>query len=114
MKEKAPPGAVVWLDSDSLFSKWGFRDGDTLRENDAGIPAKVDSHAVLCHLVRAHLLPALPREVRVYEICSMHNPIRADDEVNDIPYTGVWVTDEMIRAAVQHVVAQQTNQGTGT
>lgn len=109
--EKLPPGALVWLDSDSLFSKWGFRGGDTLRENDAGIPERVGNHAVLCHLVRTHLLPALPREVRVFEICTCHNPIRAeDDEVNDFPYTGVWVTDEMIQAAVQHVVAQQAEK----
>lgn len=102
-----PPGAVIWLDSDSLFSKWGFRDGDVVREADVEIPAELHSHTILCDLVRTHLLPALPREVRVCEINTIHNPIRAeDDEVNDLPYTGVWVTDAMFRASIQRVLGK--------
>jgi len=96
-----PTGAVAWLDSSSLWSKYGFRDGDSLTENRADIAHGVSRHAVLVHLVRTHLLPALPRPVRVFEISTCHNPIRAEhDETEDFPYMGVWVTDTDIAAAV--------------
>ena len=85
----------VLLHSSSLFSKFGFCDGDILDDwryevgDDMirGLKAKQGSradflgfeHALLSRLVRKHLLPALPRTVEIYDICSIHNPIRAED-----------------------------------
>ena len=74
-------GPVVRLFSDGLLSKWGFGAGD--------IPDHVwdhldeigwrewDWHAALRLLVRRHLLPALEQKVEVYDIHTIHNPIRA-------------------------------------
>lgn len=50
-------------------------------EFDEGTPnhtLNVLESEVLVHLVRKHLLPLLPG-VEVYEIGSIHNPIRAED-----------------------------------
>lgn len=68
-----------------LTSKWGFWDGDILRdggilERPHPLPEGADNHAVLIWLVRKHLLPLLPG-VEVYEIGTCHNPIRTDQEL---------------------------------
>ena len=73
------------LATDDLFSKWGFGDGDVVEDYlwdhvDEDLQARLfdlDQRAVLCQLVRSHLLPALDRPVEVYEIQTIHNPIRA-------------------------------------
>lgn len=78
----------LWLDVESLFSKWGFNDGDEpdylwdwLDEQGIGIQS-FDWHIVLRRLVREFLLPALDEPVTAYDIDSIHNPIRCgiDDE----------------------------------
>jgi hypothetical protein len=77
------------LSSRDLMSKWGFHDGDIF-----------DSREVLVAAVRKYLEPKLPAGVVLYEICSIHNPIRAEDESFDIlrenPDVEVWLTDEMV------------------
>lgn len=74
----------VTLFSDGLLSKWGFSDGDVLDEplwdhaDELGInPRGGDIHAVLIRAVHEYLLPALDQDVQVYEIGTIHNPIRA-------------------------------------
>ncbi len=69
------------LYSDGLLSKFGFNDGDDPDEwldyceangidyNEVGFP--------LVKLVRQYVLPALDQQVTVYEIETIHNPIRA-------------------------------------
>lgn len=74
---------VLTLHSDGLLSKFGFNDGDLTDEladwfEAEGIDyARVAWHQVLCRLVREHLLPVLDQAVVVYEIGTIHNPIRA-------------------------------------
>lgn len=72
------------LVSSGLLSKFGFGDGDTLWDwsynaaEDLGVPIVIDDHAALRRLVREHLLPALTQTVVVYDIDTIHNPIRAE------------------------------------
>ena len=84
----------VWLWSYDLVSKWGFNDGD-MPENlldhldDLGISyGKTEWHPILRRLVREHLLPKIPQQVEVYDIETIHNPIRASSvdgrEVDDL------------------------------
>ena len=73
----------LMLRSDGLLSKWGFGDGDlpdTVWDliDAHGIDyAALDWHRVLTQLVRERLLPALDQRVEVYEIDTIHNPVRA-------------------------------------
>ena len=76
------------LRGDGLYSKWGFGDGDIVLEalydlEDSGVPVtKADyelDHQVLIALVRAELLPKLPVPVEVFDLSTIHNPIRVED-----------------------------------
>lgn len=103
--DDCPPEALpeVTLNASSLFSKWGFRDGDVLWEWIESVDAtdynifqhfrnirgnkdltlaqtktwSPDHHATLCDLVHEHLLPLIPGEFTTY-ITDSHNPIRID------------------------------------
>ncbi len=61
-----------------LLSKWGFGDGSMLDDLifDAGI--ELDEHELLIRVVRSFVLPQIDQHVDVFEIGSIHNPIRAD------------------------------------
>lgn len=74
---------TLWLSSSCLLSKYGFNDGD---EPDAWLDwcdeQGIDYnawpwHHVLRRLVREHLVPKLDQHVEVYDIDTIHNPIRA-------------------------------------
>ena len=73
------------LASVDLCSKWGFGDGDEpdwvmdFCEANGRPFASVDWHPILRDLVRRYLLPALAEhhDVEVYDIETIHNPIRA-------------------------------------
>lgn len=73
----------LFLRGSSLLSKWGFGDGDCLGDwwwNVMDEPVPADEHQVLRDLVRTHLVPALEAAghvVEVYDIETIHNPIRA-------------------------------------
>ena len=77
------------LDSESLFSKFGFNDGDIpedfsdwLYDNhrEAYMRLSIDEwHRILQVLVRDRLLPHLDEELSVYDITTSHNPIRTED-----------------------------------
>jgi hypothetical protein len=84
MSEHPNTGLVLW--ADSLCSKWGFGDGDApeavedwWEESGRGY-ADLDWHPILIRLVRSYLLTALAQHhnVQVYEISTIHNPIRAE------------------------------------
>lgn len=75
------------LHAQSLASKFGFMDGDIVSffcgvNNIESELKDKDSHDVLIKLVRKHLLP-LVSHVEVFEISTMHNPIRCEDEFID-------------------------------
>lgn len=72
------------LGSECLFSKWGFNDGDEPEPwldycDDHGIryPSHDEWNQVLRTLVRERLVPRLPAHVELYDIDTIHNPIRA-------------------------------------
>lgn len=75
------------LDWESLFSKFGFNDGDVPAEFDTwraeqgyeSIDWALDGdwHTILDETVRSWLLPATDREVVVTAMVTNHNPIRA-------------------------------------
>lgn len=78
---------IIHLQARSLASKFGFMDGDIVslfcEENNIESELKdKDSHDVLIKLVRKHLLP-LVSHVKVFEILTMHNPIRCEDDFID-------------------------------
>lgn len=68
------------LHADSLWSKFGFGDGDLLWEPlcDLGFE-DVSDRVVLKRCIHKYLLPALPSPVEVWEIGGIHNPVRAVD-----------------------------------
>lgn len=78
---------TLHLHAQSLASKFGFMDGDIVslfcEENNIESELKdKDSHDVLIKLVREHLLP-LVSHIEVFEISTMHNPIRCEDDFID-------------------------------
>lgn len=84
------------LFAESLFSKWGFNDGDIPDHiadalDDAGLPTN-GWRVVLCRLVREHLVPALDQRVEVTEIETCHNPIRAST-VDGVDVEDCWYGD---------------------
>lgn len=67
---------------DSLLSKWGFGDGDSLSDyvydefNTYDFEFKC--HKALEELVKRYLLPTLPKKVEIFFISTIHNPVRAE------------------------------------
>ncbi|ASU81518.1 hypothetical protein CDO52_00805 [Nocardiopsis gilva YIM 90087] len=92
---------AITLYSSDLLSKWGFNDGD---EPDIWLDY-LDEMGLdwddipwpLVPLVRRYLLPALAahHDIEVYEIESIHNPIRAR-RVN-----GIEIDDHAVEPQVQ-------------
>lgn len=87
---------TIHLQARSLASKFGFMDGDIVslfcEENNIESELKdKDSHDVLIKLVRKHLLP-LVSHVKVFEILTMHNPIRCEyDFIDELRQSDVQV-----------------------
>lgn len=108
------------LDAASLWSKWGFSDGEllndvvyvamhqsaALREADAVVTKDkwvgTMAQQVLCETVRRYLLPLLPG-IEVEEIGTSHNPIRVKDASghNDAPDN---VKDVRIEVSISQVL----------
>lgn len=87
---------TLHLHAESLASKFGFMDGDIVslfcEENNIESEIKdKDSHDVLIKLVRKHLLP-LVSHVKVFEILTLHNPIRCEDDfIDEMRHSNVQV-----------------------
>ena len=118
------------LHASSLFSKWGFGDGDVIddvlwRHHDDGVTWSdlVDDKLVLDELIRRHLLPlvhaAMPdSEIDYAYIDSLHNPCRIDsvngrrvDHAATVLYVPVAldkievvVSDEQVMDAARHIL----------
>ena len=95
------------LPSEDLKSKFGFHDGDILysycdQHDLDDLWKNVGVKDVLCLLVERHLLPLLPG-VRTYRICSIHNPIRAEDGCEVPANIVAHVTHEQVVAAIDEV-----------
>lgn len=113
----------VYLDTNSLFSKFGFCDGDVLDEfmwdyepaQGGRLTGKPGSrveflgfdHALLVRLVKKHLLPLVPRPVETYQICSIHNPLRAEDGVVNDFYAEVTVPYDAVAAEADALLAEE-------
>lgn len=105
----------IILNSSCLFSKWGFADGDILDdymyeqfkfEPPKGGPWDDNlglEHCILHRLITDHLLPILPPGFELYMLCSIHNPVRAGDDMKD-PERHVIVTFEQFKVAAQQVI----------
>lgn len=89
----------LWLHTESLFSKWGFSDGDVPDEVfDFVFDNELDDgcawwRPLLAELVKTWLLPSLSKPVDVYVITTIHNPVRAAS------VAGVPVPDDVIYGA---------------
>lgn len=116
----------LFLDANSLLSKWGNGDGGVVDEwywdtYDEPMPDGVDEADVLESLVRTHLLPLIAAAGHTYElerIETSHNPVRLRylDGVEVDQYngpdllTGIYVDipDEVALAAVRKPVDSET------
>ena len=92
------------LDAASLWSKWGFNDGDMPDELDGMNWQKWDQ--VLEQLIRQHLLPLLDG-VEIVVWGTSHNPFRATTFGQDMPaqFEGVSVT--ILWDAVRAILKEQ-------
>ena len=89
-----PLSGRLRLDSESLFDKYGFHDGDVpddfeqwrARQGLEPVDWMLggDWHGILDELVRTRLLPVLSRDVEVVTGTTDHNPVRALS-VDEIP-----------------------------
>jgi hypothetical protein len=78
---------VIYLHAESLWSKWGFNDGDCPDEvmnalEERGIDyGDFDWHARLSTLVLRHIVPLLDgvESADIVEVHTIHNPIRHKD-----------------------------------
>lgn len=104
------PPKTEMLFSQGLLSKWGFHDGDLLEWLfEFG---DYDRRAVLCAVVRKHLIPALKHKVDVQEIETIHNPIRLRT-VDDRDVTDEWydpdnktkLTPEYVEVSGEEILA---------
>lgn len=113
------------LDAASLFSKWGFGDGEALSdwwwdEFDQPPPPTADLPQALRNLVAEHLLPLIGGQFTVVDISTSHNPIRisswrgqpwddhADGPPPDFIPVAIAVPAEVVVAAVR--ATADTNQ----
>ncbi|NQX36267.1 hypothetical protein [Herbiconiux sp. VKM Ac-2851] len=119
------PTGWLSLDAQSLLSKWGFGDGDKIGDwwwdhfdepLDSRFPG-AHRHDVLRLLVRLALVPAIEafgHAITVYDIGTIHNPVRAEtvdgitiDHYNDIHdglLDDIWVavSPPLVVAAAEH------------
>ncbi|WP_431889434.1 hypothetical protein [Nocardiopsis alba] len=91
---------TITLYSFGLLSKWGFGDGDTPDEwldylDERGVDWD-DAEWPLVQIVRRYLLPELAKNhaIDVYEIGTIHNPIRAS-KVDGIEIDDRAINDEV-------------------
>lgn len=61
----------------SLLSKWGFHDGDILDDIAWDNKIEVD-HDALIRIVKKYVIPKIKNKIKVFEIGTIHNPIRAE------------------------------------
>ena len=114
-------GHVIHLHAESLFSKWGFCDGDVLDDilwdlyegytpNDYVFEGKSGaecdhgfSHALLIELVKQKLLPELPVGFKIHHLSTCHNPVRADEDMDEDSVSGLYatVTTEDVMAVIK-------------
>lgn len=88
---------AIRLYSRSLLSKWGFNDGDPPEAwldwcDEEGIDWTTITgwrDRILPALVRRFLLPELEQDVKLTDISTCHNPIRAET-VDGADVTGRW------------------------
>jgi len=76
-------GIMIVFDTDSLFSKWGFCDGDLLCElifdvsEEMGVPSKnVDFHQCLHKVLKKYVIPKIKNRLDIVFITTCHNPVR--------------------------------------
>src|ERR1700674_2572791 len=75
----------IRLCAESLWSKFGFEDGDIL---DAlmvqdHVRIRCDTHELLYHLVNKYLLPLLPEKITTTYWLTSHNPCRISEESDE-------------------------------
>lgn len=111
---------TIRLFSEGLLSKWGFRDGDILWDQlydwqDAGLIgdwSNLDDAKILNRVVREFLVPALDQKVEVYDIGTIHNPIRAQsvdgvkvgEEIYDPDQTRFTLTPDCVEVPLSRVL----------
>lgn len=95
-----------------LQSKWGFQDGEALLYycDEHDIDRRGVSHkALLVHLVKKHLLPAVPRKIVLPNWETIHNPARIDpddDSLSDYLLScnvAVQLADFEIESAIEEL-----------
>ena len=99
----------LMLYASCLASKFGFNDGDAPEDWYDTDREGWHWHATLIELVREHLLPLIP-DVEVYELDSIHNPIRATDDCKEFCEASsveVEISYQQALAAFENAKARQ-------
>lgn len=97
---------AIMLQAADLCSKFGFFDGDIVAEycDENNVDLKGRYHKdVLLHLVKKYLEPKLDAGISLYEISSIHNPIRCEADCWDKCYmcdACAYVTHEQLLQAI--------------
>lgn len=107
------------------MSKWGFMDGDILDDilwelYEGRLPEKYVfegrrgsdcdhgfSHALLIETVKRKLLPVMPEGFKIKHFSSLHNPVRAHEDCEDIEVGDIYVIvqpDDVAQIAEQMVM----------
>lgn len=119
------PDGHLYLDADSLLSKWGFSDGEALSDwwwDRFDESPAFNDHDLLHALVMAYLVPAIRDagyEVEIVRIETSHNPVRAETldgvEVDHYAHERlvppVWVI--LSPGQVDQIVSQIVRQDSG-
>lgn len=94
---------TVELCAASLWSKWGFEDGDVLFNMLCDQEfIDTDDSEVLALCVEKYLVPLLPTDVKTYRIDTHHNPIRAEGWPDGAP---AWAHDVKVEITKDQVFA---------
>ncbi len=72
--------AMIRLEAASLWSKWGFKDGDILSD----LPLLSDPHELLFYLVSKYLLPLVDKPISLQFWQTCHNPCRLSAESDEL------------------------------
>ncbi len=75
---------IIRLNAVDLWSKWGFKDGDILRD----LNLKNDEHDMIYYLVNKYLLTLIKDPIKTMFWFSSHNPCRITEE-DDEKYSGL-------------------------
>lgn len=100
---KEPDYGPIGLSSDSLFSKWGFDDGDVLNYHPL-FDEWDDNHPALIAIVKRFLLPHIKDNYELeVDLHTCHNPIRIKS-FNGLDVSPLWYVSGVLLPLAETVI----------